>query len=193
MEQLYVGTSNRILTEAESDEAVRLYKQLSTDWSPNLRHVHVAELLSYDTRTVSRWQVRSALERYVGTGEVTAVCNRHLKQKIRGLKPATRRKPRTAMVLETTCAVVQMVLQHCTLTAPQIRSDLYDNGHGLWSAGHVSRVRRDAGLTRKRTTVAKKEACPIAQHQHAESLIQLGYLPEHFIFIGTLQPRPPEG
>ena len=185
MDQLYVGTSNTLFTDAESAEAVRLYNQLPTDWSANRRHEHVAKQMTYDTRNVHRKQIARALERHTSSGGITAMCRRQLKRKVRAIAPQKKRKSRRAVPLNTKVAIVEMVLRSCVLTAPEIRSELYDDGHGLWSSETVNKVRRDAGFTRKRTTPAKREACPVAQHQHAESLIQLGYLPEHFIFIGA--------
>ena len=185
MESLYEGKSNHMLTEAESDEAVRLYLHLSASMSMNARHELVAAQMTYATRIVTRWQVRRAMERYEESGGATAMIKRHVNRKLRQIAPAKRRKSRRAMPLSTKNAVVEWALAVCTLTAGQIRDELYSDHYGLWASSTISQVRLDAGLTRKRTTPGKREACPVQQHMHAEQLVNLGYLPEHFIFIGA--------
>jgi transposase len=183
MERLYEGISNRILSELESDEAVRLYLALPASMSQNSRHEKVAAQMSYDTRKVSRFQVRRAMQRYEENGGATAMSKRHVNRKIKAIAPEKRRKSRHAMPLSTKTAIIQWALSVCTMTGSQIRDEIHSDEHGLWGYSTITRIRREAGMTRKRTTPAKREACPVQQHMHADQLINLGYLPEHFIFI----------
>ena len=172
-----------MLTELESGEAVRRYLALPATMSMNARHNQVAEEMTYDTRIVSRFQVRRALERHEENGGATAMSKRHVNQKIKAIAPGKRRKSYRAMPLSTKTAVVEWALSICTLTGNQIRDEIHSDGHGQWGYSTITRTRREAGMTRKRTTPAKREACAVQQHMHADQLINLGYLPEHFIFI----------
>ena len=105
MDQLYVGTSNTLFTDAESAEAVRLYNQLPTDWFANRRHEHVAKQMTYDTRNVHRKQIARALERHTSSGGITAMCRRQLKRKVRAIAPQKKRKSRRAVPLNTKVGV----------------------------------------------------------------------------------------
>ena len=182
----YVGKSNEVLSVHESREAVTRYKDLPGDWSAHRRHQHVATAMTHSptsgvVRHVSPWQVKRAVERQDSTGD--ARCERHRYMKAPATVKKHRRRSKHAMPMETKNLIVQLVLATCTITAPQLRNEIHHALGETWSSSAISKARRAAGLTRKRTTPKKREACRIQQHNHAEALINLGYHAEHFIFI----------
>ena len=185
MEQ-YVGTSNRILSAHEAREAVSRWASLPSAWSPNQRDEHVASEMTGSTapgvfRNVSPIQVYRARHRQSATGD--ARCERHRTMKVAPTVRKHRKRSSRAMPTETRNLIVQLVLETCYITAPQLRDEIHHLTGETWAPSTIAEARRNAGLTRKRTTARKKDACPVQQHNHAEALIQQGYQPEHFVFI----------
>ena len=123
-------------------------------------------------------------------GTLTAgLCRRHVSMKRRSTPAKYRCRSSAAMPLATKALAVQLVMQTSTLYARQIRHEVHQQIGEVWASSTYARVRREAGMTRKRTTTEKREACPIAQHTYAQSIHDLGYLPEHFVFIDEVRRR----
>jgi hypothetical protein len=185
MEQ-YVGKSNHVLSPNESREAISRWEKLPTSWSKNRRDEHVAAAMCCSPapgvfRRVDSRQVYRARNRQESTGD--ARCERHRNMKAAPSVKKHRKRSSRAMPTETKNLIVKLVLATCHLTAPQLRDEIHHELGESWAPSTIAEARRNAGLTRKRTTKKKREACPIQQHNHAVALNQLGYRAEHFIFI----------
>ena len=98
----------------------------------------------------------------------SAACLRHKNMKAARPAPKHRRRSKSAMPTRTKNLIVQLVLMHCTLTAPELRSEIAFELGETWSSSACAKVRTGAGFKRKRTVPTKREACPIQQHCHAQ-------------------------
>ena len=98
----------------------------------------------------------------------SAACLRHKNMKKARPPPKHRRRSKAAMPTRTKNLIVQLVLQKCTLTAPELRSEVAFQLGETWSSSACAKVRTGAGFRRKRTVATKREACPIQQHCHAQ-------------------------
>ena len=180
-----------VMSPAETRMAVVLFRRLPLTLSLNQRHELVAEQMTTPDRTISRYQVRRCMQRWEESergGTLTAgLCRRHVSMKRRSTPAKYRCRSSAAMPLATKALAVQLVMQTSTLYARQIRHEVHQQIGEVWASSTYARVRREAGMTRKRTTTEKREACPIAQHTYAQSIHDLGYLPEHFVFIDEVR------
>lgn len=182
------GVGKCHLSESEERMALACYESCDASWSPHRRQHHVASQMCTEDRHVSWQQVRNAVKRNKDTNDQSPVSSRHKNAQAKQIARRPRKRYRRGTIPDAHLnMLVDLVLNTCTLTAPQLRAEIGARTGAWWSPSAIAKARRSAGFKRKRTQTTKREACPLKQYLHAEQLINFGYCAEHFIFIGECQ------
>ena len=131
-----------------------------------------------------------AVDGKLRTGE--AQTHRQQEQRARAAQPLVVHRRALRISSAVNQRIMDTVARQGTLTSERIANDIAVNTHAQVSDRHVRRVRLQ-GNTRKRTSSIKKEACMVAQIDHAQFLHDLGIGGEMVIYVDETHKKPSTG